>query len=286
MRRPWKCLITPGCLPSSVWHRSVRLCQPGLAAPVKLQYAVAGLLKSRAAWEVLDSGLFDSDWYLRRYPDLAEKRVDGLWHFLAHGMHEDRDPGPGFSSSGYRARYLARDADVPRVSAVAPAISALGDYLRHGREQGFEPLPIFEGTLTLRASAPTVLVCAHLAGPYLFGAEISFLDVLDALKRLGINVLVSLPGVHHLGIPCRGQAACCTCGGLAVRLVEARCCAVRADCDPFSALHASEQGGFCLSEHAGARRPDGCSESAEPVGYRSCAGVARARFDTLRDVGG
>ncbi|MEF8747627.1 MAG: glycosyltransferase [Candidatus Accumulibacter propinquus] len=169
----------------------------GCAGP--LQYAVAGLLKSRAAWEVLDSGLFDSDWYLRRYPDLAEMRVDGLWHFLAHGVHEDRDPGPGFSSSGYRARYLARDVDVPEVSAEAPELGALGDYLQHGREQGFEPLPIFEGTLTLRASAPTVLVCAHLAGPYLFGAEISFLDVLDALKRLGINVLVSLPGVHHLG---------------------------------------------------------------------------------------
>ncbi len=163
----------------------------------KIQCCVGGMLKSRAGWQVLDSGLFDPDWYLRRYPDLAEKGVDGLWHFLAHGRHEDRDPGPGFSSSAYRARYLESDSDVPQVPGAAPALSALVDYLERGRAQDFEPLPLFAGALTVRANAPMVLVCAHLAGPQLFGAEISLLDVLDALKRLGMNVLVSLPGVHH-----------------------------------------------------------------------------------------
>lgn len=162
----------------------------------RIQSCAGGVVQSPAGWAVLESGLFDSAWYLRRYADLAEKRVDSLWHFLAHGLREDRDPGPGFSSSGYRARYLASDAD-PRVPERAPAVAALLDYLDRGREQGHAPLPMFAGGLAFRAGARTILVCAHLAGPYLFGAEISFLDVLDAFDRLGMNVVVCLPGVHH-----------------------------------------------------------------------------------------
>jgi glycosyltransferase involved in cell wall biosynthesis len=81
----------------------------------------------------------------------------------------------------------------------APAVGALFDYLDRGRQQGHEPLPMFAGGLAFRSAAPTILVCAHLAGPYLFGAEISFLDILDALDRLGMNTLVCLPGVHHAG---------------------------------------------------------------------------------------
>jgi glycosyltransferase involved in cell wall biosynthesis len=125
--------------------------------------------------------------------------VDGLWHFLTHGMHEDRDPGPGFSSSGYRARHLPCPAKATKGAGTAPEISALSDYLERCGEEGLESLPTFVGALTRRANAPTVLVCAHLAGPQLFGAEISLLDVLDGLNQLGMNVLVSLPGVQHLG---------------------------------------------------------------------------------------
>lgn len=165
----------------------------------RVQRSVGGLPKSPLRWRVLDSGLFDCDWYLRRYPDLADKGVDGLWHFLTHGMHEDRDPGPGFSSSGYRARHLPCPAKATKGAGTAPEISALSDYLERCGEEGLESLPTFVGALTRRANAPTVLVCAHLAGPQLFGAEISLLDVLDGLKQLGMNVLVSLPGVQHLG---------------------------------------------------------------------------------------
>lgn len=165
----------------------------------RIQACAGRVVQSPAAWAVLESGLFDSAWYLRRYPDLAEKRVSGLWHFLAHGMREDRDPGPGFSSSGYRARYLTSDTDTLVLPEKEPAVGALFDYLDRGRQQGHEPLPMFAGGLAFRSAAPTILVCAHLAGPYLFGAEISFLDILDALDRLGMNTLVCLPGVHHAG---------------------------------------------------------------------------------------
>jgi hypothetical protein len=167
-----------------------------------------------------------------------------------------------------------------------PQLGALGDYLRHGREQGFEPLPIFEGTLTLRASAPTVLVCAHLAGPYLFGAEISFLDVLDALKRLGINVLVSLPGVHHLGYLAAVRQRAVRVAVLPYGWWKHGVAPCAQTVIHFQRFMQANKVDFVYLNTLVLDDPMAGSESAEPVGYRSCAGVARARFDTLRPVGG
>jgi GT2 family glycosyltransferase/glycosyltransferase involved in cell wall biosynthesis len=45
--------------------------------------------------------------------------------------------------------------------------------------------------------APTILVCAHVVSHQLFGAERSFLDILDALGTLGVNVVVALPTDVH-----------------------------------------------------------------------------------------
>lgn len=41
---------------------------------------------------------------------------------------------------------------------------------------------------------PTVLLCAHLAGKKIFGGERSFIDILDGLQMLPINIVVTLPG--------------------------------------------------------------------------------------------
>ena len=152
---------------------------------------------SLAGWAVLDCGLFDPDWYLRRYPDLKAAGVDPLRHFLAHGAREDRDPGPDFSSSGYRARCLGPQAEGERHLGDAVPDSPVVDYAVRGKGLGCAPLPVFEGAIASRADRPTILLCGHLAGPQLFGAEWSLLDVLDALKQLLVNVVVALPGVHH-----------------------------------------------------------------------------------------
>ena len=52
---------------------------------------------------VLRSGLFDAEWYLHRYPDIADAGADPLTHFVLHGATEFRDPGPYFSTSAYLA---------------------------------------------------------------------------------------------------------------------------------------------------------------------------------------
>lgn len=51
------------------------------------------------------SGLFDGEWYLRQYPDVAEAGLQPVDHYLKHGADEMRDPGPAFSTRHYLALY-------------------------------------------------------------------------------------------------------------------------------------------------------------------------------------
>lgn len=58
--------------------------------------------RTRLKIDVLETGLFDHDWYLDRYPDVRGAGFDPLDHFVRHGMGEGRDPGPLFDSAAYR----------------------------------------------------------------------------------------------------------------------------------------------------------------------------------------
>lgn len=73
------------------------------------------------------SSLFDADWYLRQYPDIAANKLDPVVHYLGHGASEGRDPGPGFSTRGY----LDRNPDVG-----AGGMNPLVHYLRYGKAEG------------------------------------------------------------------------------------------------------------------------------------------------------
>lgn len=75
------------------------------------------------------SGFFDPNWYLARYPDVAEAGLDPLAHFVAHGGAEGRKPGPGFDSRWYMDRY----SDV-RSSGMNPLVHFIL------RGEGREPL--------------------------------------------------------------------------------------------------------------------------------------------------
>ncbi|MGB7244840.1 MAG: hypothetical protein WBC93_22470 [Sulfitobacter sp.] len=50
------------------------------------------------------SDLFQADWYLNHYPDLADAGVAAADHYLRIGAYEGRWAGPEFDSKGY---YLA-----------------------------------------------------------------------------------------------------------------------------------------------------------------------------------
>jgi hypothetical protein len=70
--------------------------------------------------------LFDRDWYLENYPDVAAANIDPVRHYLLYGGFEGRDPGPDFSSS----RYLNTYPDV-----VDSGINPLVHYLRFGNRE-------------------------------------------------------------------------------------------------------------------------------------------------------
>jgi hypothetical protein len=51
---------------------------------------------------IKSSGLFDEQWYLAQYPDVAQNGVDPIRHYLQNGATEDRNPSPTFHTQMYR----------------------------------------------------------------------------------------------------------------------------------------------------------------------------------------
>jgi ubiquinone/menaquinone biosynthesis C-methylase UbiE len=54
------------------------------------------------------SPLFDADWYLSKYKDVRDGKIDPVLHYIKHGAKEGRVPGPRFDG----AKYLEANPDV------------------------------------------------------------------------------------------------------------------------------------------------------------------------------
>ena len=54
---------------------------------------------------IASSSLFDADWYLKQYPDVAAAKLDPALHYLRHGASEGRDPSALFSTRAYLDLY-------------------------------------------------------------------------------------------------------------------------------------------------------------------------------------
>ena len=50
---------------------------------------------------IRDSGLFEAEWYVNRYPDVGTAGIDPLEHFVDHGWYEKRDPSSRFSMKAH-----------------------------------------------------------------------------------------------------------------------------------------------------------------------------------------
>lgn len=84
---------------------------------------------------IKQSQLFDEDWYLEQYPDLAGAGIKPLTHYVFHGAMEGRDPNPYFHSSWYLRQY----PDVARAG-----LNPLFHYIHHGAKEGRDPYPSFQ----------------------------------------------------------------------------------------------------------------------------------------------
>jgi glycosyltransferase involved in cell wall biosynthesis len=81
------------------------------------------------------TNLFDSRYYLERYPDIADAGVDAYDHFYDHGHTEGRCPNPYFDPLWY----TARNPDV-----AAGGLQPLYHYAFNGDAEGRSPGPLFD----------------------------------------------------------------------------------------------------------------------------------------------
>ena len=105
------------------------------------------------------SGLFDRDWYLERYPDVANDGIDPLRHYVEHGVLEGRQPNLFFEPVWYRDVYLPRQPDVVPFT----------HYLTVGAHENFRPGPKFDPKWYIRQ----------------FGHELSDKGPLEHYLRIG-----------------------------------------------------------------------------------------------------
>ena len=85
--------------------------------------------------EINASGLFDPDWYLATYRDVAEAGIDPLAHYVTAGASEGRLPGPRFDTLWYLG-------ECPE--AGASHLNPIVHYLRAGRGMGRGPKALDE----------------------------------------------------------------------------------------------------------------------------------------------
>src|SRR5688572_10477316 len=75
------------------------------------------------------SGLFDPEYYLATYPDVADSNLDPLVHYLEEGAQQGRNPHPDFDSGFYLEQCRQRGEE-PQ--------NPLIHYLRLGLARGFK----------------------------------------------------------------------------------------------------------------------------------------------------
>lgn len=153
--------------------------------------------------EILDSSLFDSNWYLEKNADVKMLGMDPLEHYLWLGARLKRNPSPHFDSE----RYLSTYQDVAQHN-----YNPLLHYIRYGKAEGRQAFPVsstksetqttgglrrLAGEAGERPGRPVIMLCSHVAGQELFGGERSLLDMLECLNALDYNVIVTIPGVGN-----------------------------------------------------------------------------------------
>lgn len=131
-----------------------------------------------------ESAYWDERWYLAHYSDVRRSNWDALAHFLERGADEGRDPGPRFSTSGYKYRepLLKGNPVIAAIRNSAGTACSLS-VLRHKGE--------------LSELGTKALVCAHLGGKEIMGAERGFLEILDRLKSRGHACVATLPAAFN-----------------------------------------------------------------------------------------
>lgn len=136
-------------------------------------------LKSGQIKQIAASPFFNADWYLHRYPDVAASGMNAAKHYLLYGAQDLRDPGPLFSTSGYSAQH-----EVGKLNPLLHCIQHQNTPDTH--MAGGQP-----------ADGPPLLLVGHQAEAQVFGAERSFLHMLEQAASTGATVHAILPKIGN-----------------------------------------------------------------------------------------
>ncbi len=96
--------LRPGPWFDPGWYRTQNGVPPG-------RHALAHYLEHRGSGTVSAMAEFDTPFYLRTYPDVADAGIDPLEHYMVQGFREARRPFAGFDPAFYRQRYLDGSTD-------------------------------------------------------------------------------------------------------------------------------------------------------------------------------
>lgn len=194
------------------WHRTALPAEGGLYMPEVPQQRLfrvpPGMAPADPSGPETDfdlltgSGWFDPAWYLRTYRDVAHPLLGPENHYLFYGWREDRDPGPEFSASGYRTTQTL-EAGTPALLHYQSENGARSDqdppmlpeFAGHPRR--FAAIKAFAKRSHLpRQARGHPLICAHAAGKTMFGAERSFLDMVQEQYDRGTPPVVVIPSAR------------------------------------------------------------------------------------------
>lgn len=126
---PW---VHPTARRPSLWHAVLTFIEQTLSTISRnWHYKIRRAAQLEA---IRKSGLFDTDWYLQRYPDIANAGVDPVSHYVDFGGWEGREANPLFDSEWYRRTY----PDVLKTE-----LTAFGHFVCIGLEKGYDPNPLF-----------------------------------------------------------------------------------------------------------------------------------------------
>ncbi len=124
---------------------------------------------------------WSESWYVRKYKPIQELNIDPITHFIQTGNHQGFEVGPSLPLSFFRHYKKLTIESVLKLNKI-------------DTEAGKIPLYINGNGINDNTS---VLLCAHAADSTIFGAELSFVDMVKAISNNGYNVVVALPSAEN-----------------------------------------------------------------------------------------
>lgn len=136
---------------------------------------------------IASSGLFDHNYYLGSYPDIAASGQEPIKHFCNHGWQENRNPNEDFNTRYYKEKY-------PDVAAAG--MNPFVHWLQYGQPEGrlinrIEIDPFH----TQPAASPSIIFISHEASQT--GAPAVLLSLMQWIKEntnINFSIIVGAGG--------------------------------------------------------------------------------------------